>query len=173
MAYSLSGQRKINLYGEIYEASLAHVDNALDYLISVDKRKPIEIFMNTPGGSVVNGFAIYDTIMKKKKMTPINITVIGACMSMGVLVLQAATERRAMDHAAFLMHEVSFDPGRETTSNHADRLRVASRLQQQIDAVIIGRSHIGQELLDRLTKRKDYTIDSKEALEHGLIDLIV
>lgn len=174
VAFVLSDQRKVNLYGEIdsYGSALAHIDNALDYLISRDKKKPINIMMNTPGGSVINGFAIYDTIMRRKKTTPINITAIGACMSMGVIIMQAATERRAMPNAEFLLHEVSYGE-RGSISSHKDQLAVTTRLQSKLDGVITGRSHIDQSTLEQLTKRRDYTISAQEALEHGLIDQII
>lgn len=173
VAYTLAGLRRVNLYGQIGAEQLSHVDNMISYMIAKNKRKPIDIQMNTPGGSVVDGLAIYDALVRKRaEGTPINITVQGASMSMGVIILQAATQRFATPNSQFLLHEVSYG-SRGHMSQQEDELEVAKKMQDTLDDIIVQRSGMGLAELKKLTRRKDYTISAQEALDHNLIDSII
>ena len=173
VAYTLSDARRVRLFGEISMPAMAHIVNSLEFLVLKSTKKPIEIMLNSPGGSVVDGLAMYDFIMSIRKKTPINMTVAGACMSMGAIILQAATVRRAYEHSAFLLHEIRYDPGRETVSNHKDLEKHAAKMQTKLDQIIVNRSNMTIAELKKLTERRDYTISAQEALQHGLIDRIV
>lgn len=173
VAYTLAGLRRVNLYGQVGSEQLSHIDNMLTYLIAKNKRKAIDIQMNTPGGSVVDGLAIYDAIVRKmSEGTPINITVQGASMSMGVIILQAATERFATPNSQFLLHEVSYG-SRGHMSQQEDELEVAKKMQDKLDEIIVQRTGMQLNELKKLTRRKDYTISAQEALDHNLIDAII
>lgn len=173
VAYTLAGLRRVNLYGQVGPDQLSHVDNMISYLIVKNKRKAIDIQMNTPGGSVVDGLAIYDVLMRKQSEgTPINITVQGACMSMGVIILQAAGQRYATPNSQFLLHEVSYG-SRGHMSQQEDELEVAKKMQDKLDDIIVARSGMELAELKKLTRRKDYTISAQEALDHNLIDAII
>ena len=172
VSFHLSELGRINLYGVINRESYAHVENGLLYLTTKYPKKPVNIMMNTPGGSVVDGLALYDAIMSyRSRGNTINIHVEGASMSMGVPILQAASKRTASPHAAFLLHEVGYEV-RGTMSNHEDELEQAAKLQKVVDKIILDRSNIKPEDLIRLTKRKDYGFTAQEALKHNLIDAI-
>lgn len=171
VSHRLSDLRRINLMGEIGAGMHSHIENALAYMMSKDAKAPIEIIMSSPGGSVLDGFAIYDTITRYANKVPININVIGACMSMAVTILQAATTRRASPNSQFLMHEVSYG-NRASLSGHEDEFLQATKLQKRLDDIIVARSGISLAELKTLTKRRDYAITAQEALKHGLIDSI-
>jgi ATP-dependent Clp protease protease subunit len=173
VAFTLSGLRRINLNGQITLESLSHVENMLAYLVAKDAKKPIMIIMNTPGGSVVDGLGIYDAILQRRsKGTPIDITVQGSAMSMGVIVLQAARYRYAYKHSQFLLHEVSYG-SRGHMSAHEDEIEVARKMQVVLDGIIVGRSGMDVKELKELTKRRDYTISALEAQQHNLIDTVL
>lgn len=173
VAFVLAEARRVNLFGQVAADQLSHIENMLTYLIAENKRKPIDIYMNTPGGSVVDGLAIYDSLIRKRGQgTPINITVQGASMSMGVVILQAATWRLATPNSQFLLHEVSYGT-RGRMSEQEDELEVAQKMQDKLDSIIVERSGIPLTELKKLTRRKDYTISAEEALDHHLIDEII
>lgn len=173
VAYTLANLRRVNLYGQVGADQLSHMDNMITYLVAKNKRKPVEIQMNTPGGSVVDGLAIYDMILRKRAQgTPINITVQGASMSMGVIILQAATKRYATPNSQFLLHEVSYG-SRGHMSQQEDELEVAKKMQDTLDEIIVARSGMKIAELKKLTRRKDYTISAEEALQHNLIDEVI
>jgi ATP-dependent Clp protease protease subunit len=173
VAYTLAADRRVNLYGQVGDEQLSHIDNMLSYLIAKDKKRPISMQMNTPGGSVSSGLAIYDAIMRKRAQgTPIDILVQGVSMSMGVIILQAARERLATPHSQFLLHEVSYG-SRGHMSAQEDELEVARKLQEQLDKIILDRSGISPQKLKEMTKRRDTNISAQEALELNLIDGII
>lgn len=173
VAYTLANLRRVNLYGQVGADQLSHMDNMITYLVAKNKRKSVEIQMNTPGGSVVDGLAIYDMILRKRaEGTPINITVQGASMSMGVIILQAATKRYATPNSQFLLHEVSYG-NRGHVSQQEDELEVAKKMQETLDEIIVARSGMKIAELKKLTRRKDYTISAEEALQHNLIDEVI
>jgi ATP-dependent Clp protease protease subunit len=173
VSWALSDIRRINLYNEIGSSSWGHVENSLAYMTHVDPKKPIQIMLNTPGGSVIDGFAIYDSIMHYKRKTPIVVHGMGAVMSMGVIIMQAATTRTCSPNAQFLLHEVSYGGNRQTITSHEDELILTSRLQKRLDDVIVQRTGMSLETLRSLIKRRDYAINAEEALVHKLIDKII
>lgn len=172
VAYTLSDARVVNLFGDIHTSSAAHVINSLDYLTIKNAKKPISIRLNSPGGSVIDGLAIYDKIKDVVKKTPVNITVNGACMSMATVILQAATTRLAYPNSEFLLHEIQYGM-RGSHSEQKDYQKQAQRLQDRLNAILSGRSGVGLKELEKLIERRDYTISAAEALEFGLIDNII
>lgn len=170
--HTLAQLRRISIIGAIHDGVMAHVSHSLAYLQAHDPQKPIEIFLNSPGGEVINGLAVYDVITETAKTTPVNITVLGSCMSMGSIILQAGTERRAYPNAQFLLHEISYGAHMSHTE-HEDFKKQADRLQALLNGILTGRSKLSAAKLMRLIKRKDYTISAQEALEVGLIDSII
>jgi ATP-dependent Clp protease protease subunit len=173
VSYILSDLRRINLFGSVDGGQYSHIENSLAYMTKVSP-KPITIIMHTPGGSVIDGLAIYDTIRRFGKKHTINIHVAGAAMSMGIIILQAASGlRTSAPNASFLLHEVNYGGDRQTVSIHEDTLVVTRKLQARLDDIVVGRSGIKLDELKRLTKRKDYAINAVEALEHNLIDEII
>jgi len=172
VSFTLSESRRVRLLGEIALHTMAHIANSLDYLMLQDKKKPIEILLNSGGGEVIQGLAIYDAIIAANKITPVNITAMGACMSMGAIILQSGRVRRAYPNTEFLLHEVSYGEfGRH--SEHKDRAKQVARMQGRLDSILISRSKLTQDSLRELIERKDYHITASEALEHGLIDEII
>ncbi len=100
-------RREMMVYGPIDTVMAHDVSSAIEHYASLNK-KPITITMNTPGGSVVDGLSIYDSIKRvTAKGIKVRIIATGACMSMGTIILQAATERLSTPHTAFLLHELS------------------------------------------------------------------
>lgn len=172
VAFTLSEARIINLYGPINGEAMQYVSNSLEYMSRKNLGKPIEIFVNSPGGVVIDGLAIYDKIVQINKTTPVNITVNGACMSMATIILQAGRERRAYKNSEFLLHEIQYGV-RGSHSEQKDYMQQAQRLQARLNEILSERSGMSLEKLQSLIERRDYTISAEEALNHGLIDKII
>lgn len=172
VSYGLANLRRIHLYGPVGADMTAHFVNLSTYHASRNK-KPIEIFINTPGGEVMQGLAIYDQIKwLQSQGIKVNVTATGMCMSMGVPIMQAADVRKSTQHTRFLLHEMSYGAmGSHSSMN--DRVRESNRLVEILDGILVQRSNLTLEQLHNLTERKDYVLDAQEALAHGLIDEIV
>jgi ATP-dependent Clp protease protease subunit len=165
--------RRINLTGGIDSYTAQSVANQLEFM-QLQSAKPINIRLNSPGGSVVDGFAIYDAIKEATKKAAVDITVQGACMSMAMIILQAGTKRLTYPNSAFMLHEVRRVSGDYISKSESkDMERQLKKTQDRLNAVITGRSKITLELLEEMIERKDHVMTAQEALEHGLIDSII
>lgn len=160
--------------GVIDERMSEEIAVQLRYLVISKQRRDVTIFMNTTGGSVVDGFAIYDLIknLQKHHGARITLKIQGACMSMGAVVLQAAHKRVAAPNSAFLLHELHATQ-HGGLSQLADQHKHAEKLQKRLDAVIQERTRIHPDKLRKLVQRRDTYLTAQEALKYNLIDAIV
>jgi ATP-dependent Clp protease protease subunit len=143
----------------------------LIHLESEDPEKDISIYVNSPGGSVYAGLAIYDTMQYIKP--DVQTICVGVAMSMGALLLAggAPGKRMATPNSKILIHQVSggFQGQATDIEIHAKEIiDVRSRLDQIIA------KHTGQPL-EKVAKdtERDYFMSAEEAKEYGLIDLVI
>lgn len=115
--------RTIDCSGEVDERMYRKLLRGLRILNNQDKEKPIKLILNSLGGSVWDGFAIFDLL--RSFPTPIDIHVAGSCASMAVVILQAGRYRTASPTSRFLVHAGSVgaagDVERVYESIHADK----------------------------------------------------
>ncbi len=168
----LKEQRVIHLSGPIDESAHPYLSKLIYYLVDMDKKKPINIVINTIGGSVTDGLAVYDMLVATARNTPIHMIATGTCMSMGMILMQAATDRMATKNCVLMMHELS-SANIGTVKRTRDNQDQAERLQGVLDEIIMDRSGLTRKRLDKLIDRKDAYLDADEALENGLIDHIL
>ncbi|MCL5942771.1 MAG: ATP-dependent Clp endopeptidase proteolytic subunit ClpP [Actinobacteria bacterium] len=141
------------------------------HLESEDPDKDIALYINSPGGGVYAGLAIYDTMQFIKP--DVSTICIGVAMSMGALLLAggAKGKRYALPNSKVLIHQVSggFQGPATDIEIHA---REALNLRRRLDEILA--KHTGHEL-DKVAKdtERDYFMTSQEALEYGLIDKII
>ena len=140
------------------------------------KRNPggdIEILMNSPGGSVLDGLALVDFLQILQGRGH-KITIIGTGMvaSMAGVLLQVADDRVLTKHAYFGMHEVSSYVGSANTSQAEDALKFTKELQGRLVDLLCAKSTLTKAKLTRIWKRKDIWANADEALKLGLIDRI-
>jgi ATP-dependent Clp protease protease subunit len=141
------------------------------HLESEDPDKDIAIYVNSPGGNVSSGLAIYDTIQFIKP--DVSTICIGVAMSMGALLLAggAKGKRYALPNSKLLIHQVSggFQGPATDIEIHA---REALNLRRRLDEILA--KHTGQDIekVARDTER-DYFMTAEEALEYGLVDKII
>ena len=143
----------------------------LIHLESEDPEKDISIYVNSPGGSVYAGLAIYDTMQYIKP--DVQTICVGVAMSMGALLLAGGTKgkRMATPNSKILIHQVSggFQGQATDIEIHAKEIiDVRSRLDQIIAL------HTGQPL-EKVAKdtERDYFMSAEEAVEYNLVDRVI
>lgn len=163
--------RTIYFGPEVDEDSCNYLIKGL-HLLQCSNKEEIKILFNTIGGGVYDGLAIYDYI---KAMTcHVTIEVIGQCMSMGTIILQAADTRVAYPNSCFMLHNGSdsFEGGdcrnMEAWAEESRRMR---KLMYQIYASRTTKNLTAKAWENKLRNR-DLIINTKTALEWGLIDEI-
>lgn len=134
---------------------------------------PIEILLNSPGGSVLDGLALVDYLQILQGRGH-RITIIGTGMvaSMAGILLQVADDRVLTKHAYFGMHEVSSYVGHSNTSQAEDSLKFTKELQGRLVDILCSKSKMTKATLTRKWKRKDVWANAEDALSMGFIDRI-
>ena len=141
------------------------------HLESEDPEKDIAIYVNSPGGNVYAGLAIYDTIQFIKP--DVSTICIGIAMSMGALLLAGGTKgkRYVLPNSKILIHQLSggFEGPAADIEIHA---REALSLRKRLDEILA--KHTGQpmEKVERDTER-DYIMTAEDALAYGIVDKII
>jgi ATP-dependent Clp protease protease subunit len=138
-----------------------------------DGTRPITLYINSAGGNVTDGLAIHDSIRQVVgRGIEVTIVVQGMAYSMGSVVLQAASDGRrlAQPHSWIMIHEPAKWAGWQSTSAAAQHLDRLKQMQAQIYQILASRSGRPLKQIIRDTKRTDFYLDAKKALEYGLID---
>ena len=141
------------------------------HLESEDPDKDISLYINSPGGSVYAGLAIYDTMQFIKP--EVQTICVGIAMSMGALLLSGGADgkRMALPNAKILIHQVSGGfQGQATDIEIAARETIA--LKRRLEEIIS--QHSGQDI-EKVSKdmERDYFLTAQEANEYGIIDRVI
>lgn len=165
--------RRIFFSEPVTEKSAAKAIKQLWYLELMDPGKPITFFINSPGGSVDAGFAVWDQI--KMISSPVTTVVTGLAASMGsVLSLCAAPGRRfATPHARIMIHQPSI--GGPITGQATDldiHAREILKTKARIIDVYVQATGQSREVIERAIDR-DMWMFAEEAKEFGLLDAII
>jgi ATP-dependent Clp protease protease subunit len=163
--------RIVFIGGPIHDDVANLVTAQLLYLESEDPEKEINMYVNSPGGSVTAGLAIYDTMQFIKP--PVSTLCVGQAASMGAVLLGAgATGRRyALPHARVMIHQLS--GGFEGQAADIDiQAREALRLREILNGILA--HHTGQSIkrIEKDTDR-DTFMTPPQAVEYGLIDEVI
>lgn len=141
------------------------------HLASDDEDKDIQLFINSPGGSVYAGMAIYDTMQFIKP--DVRTICVGVAMSMGAVILSggAKGKRMALPNSKILIHQVSSGFQGQATDVEIHAKEIID-LRHKLDEIIS--QHSGQPL-ERVKgdTERDYFMDPEEALEYGIIDRVI
>ena len=166
-------QRKIFLWGAVTDASAKDLTEKLLYLESVGPGKEITFYLNSPGGSVTAGMAVYDTM--KLISSPIKVIVTGMAASMGSILLSGAPKgsRFLYPHSRVLIHQPLIS-GRFTgpaTDIHIQAMEM-EKLRSELNQILADASGQPIERINQDTDR-DFYLNAKEAIEYGLADAII
>jgi ATP-dependent Clp protease, protease subunit len=170
--FSLLLKERIIMLGSGINDAVANVIVAqLLYLNSLDQKQPISLYINSPGGEVYAGLAIYDTM--RMIQAPVSTVAVGVTASMGTALLcfGAKGKRYALPHATIHMH-----PTGGGAKGYTEDVRIAIHEQERVQAQLfhlIGKhtGHTWKEIEDYFIRDKYMT--APEAKEFGLIDEIL
>ena len=136
-----------------------------------DGKKPITVFINSPGGSADAGFAIYDLLRFIKP--PVITVVNGLCASAGILIHLATDKKRrfCMSESRFMIHQPS-TMGRGTASDLDITAKEILKLRDRYNRII---AETCNKTLEQVTEsaRRDFWLDAGQALEYGLVTKVV
>jgi ATP-dependent Clp protease, protease subunit len=166
-------QRKIFLWGAVTDESAKDITEKLLYLEVDAPGKDITFYINTPGGSVTAGMAIYDTI--KLISSPVTIVVTGMAASMGSILLSAPKKGRRLlfPHARVLIHQPLISGrfiGPATDINI--QAQEMEKLRSELNQILAEASGQSIEKIGKDSDR-DFYLNATEAIEYGLADKIV
>jgi len=177
------GERAFDIYSRLLKDNIIFLGTPIDdqianlivaqllHLESEDPDKDISLYINSPGGSVYAGLAIYDTMNFIKP--DVSTICVGIAMSMGALLLAggAKGKRMALPNAKILIHQVSsgFQGQATDIEIHA---REVIELRRRLDEIIA--QHSGKDVEKvRSDTERDYFMSSDEAREYGIIDRVI
>ena len=144
--------------------------NKEDKGLAIKDRKPIYLFLNSNGGSVVDGYGVIDVMMTSK--TPIYTINQASCFSMGFLIFLAGQKRYAMPRSEFLMHDGSTFSW-DSTAKAKDRMEFeAVQLEQVTKQYILSRTKIDEKLYDEKYRVEWYMLP-EEAKRLGICTDII
>ncbi len=164
----LLNSRIIFLEGEINDQKSSIIIAELLYLDSISN-EDIYIYINSPGGSITSGMAIYDT-MKYVKSNVVTIGI-GLCASMAAFLLSSGNKRYALLNTEIMIHE----PLGGMEGKAADMKIITDRilkLKDKLNKILSKNTHQSITKIRKDTS-KDYYMDSQEALKYGIIDDII
>ncbi|MEO0854391.1 MAG: ATP-dependent Clp protease proteolytic subunit, partial [Cyanobacteria bacterium J06648_11] len=142
------------------------------YLNSTDPGKDILMYINSPGGSVSAGLAIYDTMQHVK--SDIVTVCVGLAASMGAFLLSAGTpgKRIALPHSRIMIHQPSGGGMRGQATDIAIQAKEVLRVKHSLNSILA--QHTGQPLekIERDVER-DYYMSAAEAKDYGLVDKVI
>ncbi len=163
-------ERKVFLWGMVDDDSAKHVIDRLMYL-DMQNNKEIQLYINSPGGYVTSGFAMYDTIKSLK--SPVSTICTGLAASMGSILLSVGKKGRRFihPHAKVMIHQPS-GGARGQASNIEIQAKEIIKTKE-LGAKILA-ENCGQTV-EKIMKdfNRDYWMDAKESVEYGIVDGIL
>ncbi|WOO42310.1 ATP-dependent Clp protease proteolytic subunit [Rubellicoccus peritrichatus] len=166
-------QRKLFLWGEVNDDSMKVVMEKLLYFEADKPGEPIHFYINTPGGSITAGMAVYDTM--KLVTSPIHVTVTGMAASMGSILLSGGEKghRYVFPSARVLIHQPLI-MGRIVAPAVDINIQAQEmeKLREELNNILANASGQPLEKIQQDTDR-DFYLTAQEAIEYGLADKIV
>ncbi len=161
-------ERKIFLWGQVDDNSAKHVIERLMYLDMVAPKKEIQLLINSPGGYVTSGFAIYDAM--KSISSPVSTICSGLAASMGSILLSAGEKGRrfTLPHARVMIHQPSGGAGGAVAD-------IEIQMQEIIKTKELGAKILAEncgQTIEKIMKdfNRDYWMSADESIEYGIVD---
>ena len=166
----LLNERIILLTGEIDDNVASVVVAQILYLASKDEKKDIQIYINSPGGSVTAGMAIYDTMQYLKN--DISTICIGLAASMGAFLLSSGTKgkRYALPNSEIMIHQPLGGVQGQVSDIEISTKRLL-KVKKRLNKILAHNCNKSLEDIERDTER-DYYLDASDAKEYGIIDQV-
>lgn len=170
--FSLLLKERIILLGTPINDQIANLVVAqLLYLDNEDSSRLIQMYINSPGGTIYSGLAIYDTMQQVR--APISTTAVGVTASFGTVLLSAGTkgQRYSLPHATIHLHQPLGGAQGQATDIEIQAKEIL-RLKDKLNRILV--KHTGQplEIIERDTER-DFYMDGEAAKAYGVIDEVL
>ena len=163
-------ERTLFLWGQVDDKSAKHVIDRLLYLDLLSKDE-IKLYINSPGGYVTSGFAMYDTIKSIK--SPVSTICTGLAASMGSILLSVGEKgkRFIQPHAKVMIHQPSGGARGQASNIEIQASEILKT--KELSAKILA-ENCGQEF-EKVMKdfNRDYWMDAQESLDYGIVDGIL
>lgn len=164
-------------YNHVYrfadQVSAGSVESCMIKLTQWSRQTPgcdIEVIFSSPGGSVIDGFVLYDFLRDlSNKGHHITTGMQGMAASMAGILMQAGDTRWTGAEAWYMIHRAAFGTSGKTFENE-DRVEWIKRVEKRIIQIFVDRSDLTAQKIKRNWDRKDWWLDSDEALAAGLVD---
>ncbi|MFW6023915.1 MAG: ATP-dependent Clp protease proteolytic subunit [Myxococcota bacterium] len=177
------GERAWDIYSRLLKDRIVFIGTPIDdtvaniaiaqllYLESDDPDKEITLYINSPGGVITAGFAVYDTMQYVR--CPISTVCVGQAASMGAVLLAAGTKglRRSLSHGRILIHQ-PLGGVRGQASDIEIHAREVLNMRRRINRILAEHTGQTEETIQRDTER-DRIMIAPEAKEYGLIDEVI
>jgi ATP-dependent Clp protease protease subunit len=177
------GERAYDIYSRLLKERIIFIGDAIDdhvanlviaqllFLESQDPKKEIKIYLNTPGGSVSDGLAIYDTMQHVG--CPISTTCVGMAASMGAILLAGGTRgmRYALPNSQILIHQVMGGVQGQASDIKINAEQIL-KVRERLNAILA--HHTGQPM-DKVEKDtdRDYYMTADQARDYGIVDKVI
>lgn len=160
---------RIIFIGSDIDSNLANIVNAQLLFLDSQNNNEITIYINSPGGSVYDGLAIYDTIHMIK--SPVKTVCIGLAASMASILLTAGTKRYALPHSRIMIHQ-PLGGVKGQASDIVITANEITKIKDELNQILAAKT--GQSL-DKIYKDtdRDFYMTAKEAKDYGIIDDII
>jgi ATP-dependent Clp protease protease subunit len=166
-------ERKVFFWGEVSDRACRMAAEKLLYLETVDAGKEITFYLNSPGGSITSGMALFDTMRLIR--SPIKVVVMGMAASMGAVFLCAGEKGRRFlyPHARILIHQplISGQMMGAAVDIHIQAQEM-EKLRDELNRILAHASGQPLEKIERDTDR-DFYMNAEEAIAYGLADKVV
>lgn len=163
-------ERKVFLWGQVDDKSAKHVIDRLMYLDSLEK-KDIHLYINSPGGYVTSGFAIYDCMKSLK--SDVSTICTGFAASMGSILLSAGTKgkRFIQPHARVMIHQPSGGARGQASDIEITAQEILKT--KELSAKILA-ENCGQKV-EKIMKdfNRDHWMGAEESVDYGIVDKVI
>jgi ATP-dependent Clp protease protease subunit len=146
--------------------------NEEDKKLTLEKREPIKIIINSEGGDVYSGFGIVEAIQLSK--TPVHTICHGQAQSMALLILAVGHKRYIGPYSTIMYHEINWETEYSPGKFHKQELQEADRMQFIYDDLLLEATNLTNEQLEKIKNHKGYWyISSTDAMKFNIVDEIL
>ena len=167
----LLNDRIIMLTGEVDDAMASVVVAQLLYLEGQDPEKDISVYINSPGGSVTSGMAMYDTMQYIR--CDVSTICMGMAASMGAFLLSAGTKgkRFALPNSDIMIHQPSGGAQGQATDINIHAQHILD-IKKRLNEILAKNTGQPLEVIERDTERDNF-MTAQQAMEYGLVDKVI
>jgi len=177
------GERAYDIYSLLLKERIVFLGTAINdqvsnlmvaqllYLDNEDSERPIHMYINSPGGAIYAGLAIYDTMQQTR--APISTVAVGVTASFGTVLLTAGTKgmRYALPHATIHLHQ-PLGGAQGQASDIEIQAKEILRLREELNTILMNHTGQPREVIERDTER-DFYMDGEAAKAYGLVDHVL